>query len=113
MAASCPVCWTPAAGGIVQRSPVPRRYLHSRLQATDQDKHNAQIFSLLDAIHRNLPDYLRTHQEQGSKTDDLKGMVLMGPTWYRQDTFTQWLCVSVYDYPWDFLRIPRLYGITF
>ena len=58
---------------------VPRRYLHSRLQATDQDKHNAQIFSLLDAIHRNLPDYLRTHQEQGSTTDDLKGMVLMGP----------------------------------
>ena len=80
MAASCPECV-----GRLQRvelyneARVPRRYLHSRLQATDQDKHNAQIFSLLDAIHRNLPDYLRTHQEQGSTTDDLKGMVLMGP----------------------------------
>ena len=46
------------------------------------------------------------HQEQGSTTDDLKGMVLMGATWYRQDTFAQWLCVaSVCDYPWDFLRV--------
>ena len=96
MAASCPECV-----GRLQRvelyneARVPRRYLHSRLQATDQDKHNAQIFSLLDAIHRNLPDYLRTHQEQGSTTDDLKGMVLMGPPGTGRHICSAALCISV------------------
>ena len=50
--------------------PECRDVIYIAVCTTDQDKLR---FSLLDAIHRNLPDHLRTPRT-GLKTDDLKGM---------------------------------------
>jgi len=59
------------------RCRIPRRYQHSRLVLADQDSENAQVFSLLETLLRNLPHQIRA--EPGTQPDELlKGMVLMG-----------------------------------
>lgn len=57
---------------------IPKRYLHSRLHAQDQDEENSKAFGLLEATLRSLPHRLRQTESQNTGPI-LKGMVLMGP----------------------------------
>ena len=58
---------------------IPRRYLNSRLNSQDRDSGNEMVFDLLESIFRLLPQRLSNKNNLQNDTEDLKGMVLMGP----------------------------------
>ena len=58
---------------------IPRRYKNSHLKLQDRDKENETVFDLLESIFRLLPQRLSNQNLIQNDTEDLKGMVLMGP----------------------------------
>ena len=58
---------------------IPRRYLNSRLNSEDRDSENEIVFDLLGSIFRLLPQRLSNQNSLQTDSEDLKGMVLMGP----------------------------------
>ena len=58
---------------------IPRRYLNSRLLSFVRDEQNHLVFVLLVSIFRLLPQRLNNQNPFQDDSDDLKGMVLMGP----------------------------------
>ena len=58
---------------------IPRRYLNSRLNPNDRDPENEMVFDLLGSIFRLLPQRLSNPNLLQTDSEDLKGMVLMGP----------------------------------
>ena len=58
---------------------IPRRYLNSRLNDQDRDAENEMVFDLLGSIFRLLPQRLSNRNLLQTDSEDLKGMVLMGP----------------------------------
>ena len=58
---------------------IPRRYLNSRLSLQDRDAENEMVFDLIGSILRLLPQRLSNRNLLQTDTEDLKGMVLMGP----------------------------------
>ena len=58
---------------------IPRRYLNSRLNDQDRDTENEMVFDLLGSILRLLPQRLSDRNLLQTDSEDLKGMVLMGP----------------------------------
>jgi DNA replication protein DnaC len=58
---------------------IPRRYLNSRLSEQDRDAENEMVFDLLGSIFRLLPQRLSNRNLLETDSEDLKGMVLMGP----------------------------------
>jgi len=58
---------------------IPRRYKNSHLMKQDRDKENEMVFDLLESILRLLPQRLTNQNLFQNDTEDLKGMVLMGP----------------------------------
>ena len=58
---------------------IPRRYLNSRLSPQNRDAENEMVFDLLGSIFRLLPQRLSNRNLLQTDSEDLKGMVLMGP----------------------------------
>ena len=58
---------------------IPRRYLNSRFNHKDRDIENELVFDLIGSILRLLPQRLSNQNLVQKDSEDLKGMVLMGP----------------------------------
>ena len=64
---------------LYNNSRIPRRYKNSHLNLKDRDKDNEMVFDLLESIFRLLPQRLNNQNLIQNDSEDLKGMVLMGP----------------------------------
>ncbi len=80
VAISCPDCeQIRQRVQLYNNSRIPRRYKNSHLKEKDRDKENEIVFDLLESILRLLPQRLSNQNLIQNDSEDLKGMVLMGP----------------------------------